>query len=63
MTELTHTVHSPAEISTAATKLRQAVLDAEISPNEVMTVLILGEELRTSANLTICPGSFSFGCG
>jgi hypothetical protein len=38
MTELTHTVHSPAEISTAATKLRQAVLDAEISPNEVMTV-------------------------
>lgn len=38
MTELTHTVHSPAEISTAAAKLRQVVLDAEISPNEVMTV-------------------------
>ena len=38
MTELTHTVHSPAEISNAAAKLRQVVSDAEISPNEVMTV-------------------------
>ena len=38
MTELTHTVHSPAQISTAAAKLRQVLLDEEISPNEVMTV-------------------------
>ena len=28
MTELTHTVDSPAEISSAAAKLRQAVLDS-----------------------------------
>ena len=31
-------VNSPAEISGAAVKLRQAVLDAEVSPNDVMTV-------------------------
>jgi hypothetical protein len=38
MTALTQNVNSPAEISCAAVKLRQAVLDAEISPNDVMTV-------------------------
>jgi hypothetical protein len=37
-TALTHLVSSPAEISCAAVRLRQAVLEAEISPNEVMTV-------------------------
>jgi len=38
MTALTQDVSSPAEISGAAAKLRQAVLDTEISPNEVLTV-------------------------
>ena len=38
MTELTHVVQSPAEISAAAAKLREAISDEEISPNEVMTV-------------------------
>src|SRR5271167_1281633 len=38
MTEITHTVRSPAEISAAAAKLRQVISSAEISPNEVMTV-------------------------
>jgi Acyl-CoA reductase (LuxC) len=38
MTELTHTVRSPAEIIAAAAKLRQAISGDEISPNEVITV-------------------------
>ena len=38
MTALTQIVNSPADISCAAVKLRQAVLDAEVSPNDVMTV-------------------------
>ena len=38
MTELTHKVNSPAEISCAAVKLRQAVLDTELSPNDVLNV-------------------------
>ena len=38
MTALTHQVTSPAEISCAAVKLRQAVLETEISPNDGMTV-------------------------
>ena len=38
MNELTHAVHSPAEISTAAAKLRQAILGAETTPNQVMTI-------------------------
>jgi len=37
-TELTQSVHSPEEISAAAAKLRQAVSDRELSPDEVMTV-------------------------
>ena len=37
MTNLVHNVDSPAEISSAAVRLRQAVFDAEISPNEVIT--------------------------
>jgi len=37
-TALTQNVDSPTEISSAAVKLRQAVMDAEISPNDVMTV-------------------------
>jgi len=36
MSELIHTVHSPAEISTGAAKLRQVIAEAEISPNEVI---------------------------
>jgi len=38
MTALTTKVESPAEISGAAVRLRQAVLEAEISPNDVMNV-------------------------
>jgi hypothetical protein len=38
MTELQGNINSPAEISGAAARLRQAVLDAELSPNDVMTV-------------------------
>jgi hypothetical protein len=38
MTAVTQKVDSPAEISAAAAKLRQAVLDTEISPNDVLTV-------------------------
>jgi Acyl-CoA reductase (LuxC) len=38
MAELTHAIHSPAEISAAAAKLHVAVLETDISPNEVMTV-------------------------
>ena len=37
-TSLVQNVDSPAEISSAAVRLRQAVSDAEISPNEVITV-------------------------
>jgi len=38
LTALTQKVDSPAEISAAAVKLRQAVSEAEISPNDVMNV-------------------------
>jgi len=38
MTALTHHVSSAAEISCAAVKLRQAVMEREISPNDVVTV-------------------------
>src|SRR5208282_1105055 len=38
VTELTHTTHSPEEISAAAVKLRQVISAVEISPDEVMTV-------------------------
>jgi hypothetical protein len=38
MDALTYKVDSPAEISSAAVKLRQAVLDIEISPNDVLNV-------------------------
>ena len=45
-------------------RLRQAVLESEISPNEVIDHFrCLGEEPWTPANWTIFPGSFSFGCG
>jgi len=39
MSALTQIVNSPAEISSAAVKLREAVLDEEVSPNEVISVL------------------------
>jgi len=56
MTELTHTVHSAAEISTAAAKLRQVVLDAEISPNEVMTVFDSWAKSLDARELDDIPG-------
>jgi hypothetical protein len=36
--EIVQAVHSPAEISTAAARLRQVISEEEISPNEVMNV-------------------------
>jgi Acyl-CoA reductase (LuxC) len=38
MTELTHVVDSPAEISAAAGRLRQVVSNEELSPHEVLAV-------------------------
>jgi hypothetical protein len=38
ITELTHSVDSPAEISAAAANLRQEISDLQLSPDEVMTV-------------------------
>ena len=63
MTDLTQNVNSSAEISSAAVKLRQAVMDAEISPNEVMTVFDSWAKSLDARELDDIPGSFSFGCG
>jgi len=38
MTELVHNITSPAEIVSAAARLRQTALEAPISPNEVMII-------------------------
>jgi hypothetical protein len=56
MVALTHNVNSPAEISCAAVKLRQAVLDAEISPNEVMTVFESWSRSLDARELDHTPG-------
>ena len=55
-TELTHTVHSPAEISAAAAQLRQAVAGAEVSPNEVMTVFDSWAKSLDARELDDLPG-------
>ena len=49
-------IDSPAEISSAAAKLRQAVLDAEISPNEVMTVFDSWAKSLDARELDDVPG-------
>jgi hypothetical protein len=56
MTALTQTVSSPAEISRAAVKLRQAVLDAEISPNDVMNVFDSWAKSLDARELDDAPG-------
>ncbi len=56
MTTLTQNVNSSAEISSAAVKLRQAVLDAEISPNDVMTVFDSWAKSLDARELDDMPG-------
>lgn len=56
MTELTHTVHSPAEISAAAASLRQEISDTEMSPNEVMTVFDSWAKSLDARELDDLPG-------
>jgi hypothetical protein len=56
MTELTHTVHSPAEISAAAAQLRQAIAGTEISPNEVMTIFDSWAKSLDARELDDLPG-------
>lgn len=56
MTELTHTVHSPEEISAAAAKLRQAVSGLELSPDEVMTVFDSWAKRLDARELDDLPG-------
>src|ERR1700689_2897059 len=56
MTELTHTVHSPAEISAAAAKLRQAVSETQLSPNDVMTVFDSWAKSLDARELDEIPG-------
>ena len=56
MTALIQNVNSPAEISYAAVKLRQAVLDAEISPNDVMTVFDSWARSLDARELDDAPG-------
>jgi len=56
MTNLTQNVNSPAEISCAAAKLRQAVRDAETSPHEVMTVFDSWAKSLAARELDDAPG-------
>jgi len=56
MTELQCRVTSPAEIASAAARLRQAVFDAEVSPDEVMTVFEAWAKRLDSRQLDGVPG-------
>jgi len=56
MTELTHAVHSPQEISQAAVKLREAISDEPISPHEVMTVFDSWAKSLDARELDDLPG-------
>ncbi|MGD0965397.1 MAG: acyl-CoA reductase [Candidatus Acidiferrales bacterium] len=56
MTELTHVVHSPAEIFEAAAKLRQVISGEEISPHEVMTVFDCWAKSLDARELDDLPG-------
>jgi hypothetical protein len=56
MNTLTQNVNSPAEISSAAVKLRQTVLDAEISPHDVMTVFDSWAKSLDTRELDDMPG-------
>jgi hypothetical protein len=55
-TDLTQNISSPAEISSAAVMLRQAVLDAEISPNDVITVFESWAKSLDARELDDIPG-------
>ena len=54
--ELTHSVDSPAAILAAAAKLRSAVSEDEISPNEVMTVFEAWAKSLDDRTLDNLPG-------
>ncbi|MGA9978333.1 MAG: acyl-CoA reductase [Candidatus Sulfotelmatobacter sp.] len=56
MTELVHNVNSPDEIAGAAAKLRQAVFDADLSPNDVITVLDSWGKALDARELDDIPG-------
>src|SRR5208283_2793833 len=56
MTELTHAVHSPAEISDAAAKLRQAVSALELSPDEVIAIFDSWAKSLDARELDDLPG-------
>jgi Acyl-CoA reductase (LuxC) len=56
MTELVHNVNSPDEIFSAAAKLRKGVLDADLSPNDVITVLESWGKALDARELDDVPG-------
>ena len=56
MTGITQIVNSPVDISCAAIKLRQVVLDAEVSPNDVMTVFDSWAKSLDARELDDTPG-------
>lgn len=56
MTELTHIVDSPEEISLAAGRLRQVVASEELSPNEVLTVFESWAKRLDARELDELPG-------
>jgi len=56
MIELVHNVNSPDEISSAAVKLRQVVLDVDLSPNDVITVLDSWGKALDARELDEIPG-------
>jgi hypothetical protein len=56
MPELTQAVDSPAQISAAAAKLRQAISGEEISPDEVMTVFDSWAKSLDARELDDLPG-------
>jgi Acyl-CoA reductase (LuxC) len=56
MTELTHAVHAPEEISLAAAKLREVIAGEALSPNEVMTVFESWAKSLDARELDDLPG-------
>ncbi len=56
MIELTHNVNSPEEISAAAAKLREVVLGANVSPNDVIAVLDAWGKALDARELDDIPG-------
>jgi len=56
LTSLTQVVNSPAEISSAAAKLRQAVLETELTPNDVLTVFDSWAKSLDSFHVADAPG-------